>query len=97
MTVRTAIALINQARDEISGEEATGYDADTRFCIDWFEAFGMDGGKSGEAITMAQAYNIGIADLEAAGVFNRPRRIGPPVPSRRVAGGLGPGNRHSPD
>ena len=70
MTVRTAIALINQARDEISGEEATGYDADTRFCIDWFEAFGMDGGKSGEAITMAQAYNIGIADLEAAGVFN---------------------------
>ena len=70
MTVRTAIALINQARDEISGEEATGYDADTRFCIDWFEAFGMDGGKSGEAITMAQAYNIGIADLEAAGVFS---------------------------
>ena len=70
MTVRTAIALINQARDEISGEEATSYDADTRFCIDWFEAFGMDGGKSGEAITMAQAYNIGIADLEAAGVFS---------------------------
>ena len=70
MTVRTAIALINQARDEISGEEATSYDADTRFCIDWFEAFGMDGGKSGEAITMAQAYNIGIVDLEAAGVFS---------------------------
>ena len=70
MTVRTAIALTNQARDEISGEEATSYDADTRFCIDWFEAFGMDGGKSGEAITMAQAYNIGIVDLEAAGVFS---------------------------
>ncbi|MCY3939523.1 MAG: DUF1156 domain-containing protein [Gammaproteobacteria bacterium] len=70
MTVRTAIALINQIRDEISGEEATGYDADTRFCIEWFENFGMDEGKSGDAITMAQAYDIGIEDLENAGVFD---------------------------
>ena len=69
MTVRTAIALINQVRDEIAGEETGGYDADTRFCIDWFEAFGMDGGKAGDAITMAQAYDIGIDGLEAAGVF----------------------------
>ena len=69
MTVRTAIALINQVRDEIAGEETGGYDADTRFCIDWFEAFGMDGGTAGDAITMAQAYDIGIDGLEAAGVF----------------------------
>ena len=70
MTVRTAIALINQVRDEISGEEATSYDADTRFCIDWFDTFGMEEGKSGDAITMAQAYNIGIDDLQNAGVFS---------------------------
>ena len=69
MTVRTAIALINQVRDEISGEEATGYDSDTRFCIDWFDTFGMAESKSGEAITMAQAYGIGIGDLETADVF----------------------------
>ncbi|MCY4192356.1 MAG: DUF1156 domain-containing protein, partial [Rhodospirillaceae bacterium] len=70
MTVRTAIALINQVRDEISGEQATGHDPDTRFCIDWFEAFGMAEAKSGEAITLAQAYGIGIGDLETAQVFN---------------------------
>ena len=70
MTVRTAIALINQVRDEISGEEATGYDPDTRFCIDWFEAFGMERRTSGDAITMAQAYDIGIGALEIAGVFS---------------------------
>ena len=69
MTVRTAIALINQVRDEISGEETSGYDADTQFCIDWFEAFGMSCGKAGDAITMAQAFDIGIDGLEAAGVF----------------------------
>ena len=70
MTVRTAIALINQVRGEISGEEATSYDADTRFCIDWFDAFAYDDGDSGDAITMARAYDIGIVDLEAAGVFS---------------------------
>ena len=69
MTVRTAIALINQVRDEISGEETGSYDADTRFCIDWFEAFGMGSGKAGDAITMAQAYDIGLDGLEGAGVF----------------------------
>ena len=70
MTVRTAIALINQVRDEISGEEAASYDPDTRFCIDWFEAFGMEPGDAGDAITMAQAYAIGIGDLENAEVFS---------------------------
>lgn len=69
MTVRSAIALINQVRDEISGEEATGYDRETRFCIDWFEAFGMDEGASGDAIHLAQAYDIGIDDLVNAGAF----------------------------
>ncbi len=69
MTVRAAIALVNEVRDEIAGEEAAGYDADTRFCIDWFEAFGMGEGRSGDAISMAQAYDIGIGDLETAGVF----------------------------
>ncbi len=70
MTVRTAVALINQVRDEISGEEASGYDPDTRFCIDWFDTFGMAEGKSGDAISMAQAQDIGIGDLETAGVFS---------------------------
>ena len=70
MSVRAAIALINQVRDEISGEEATGYDRETRFCIDWFDEFGMDESPSGDAINMAQAYDIGIDDLQKAGVVS---------------------------
>ena len=70
MSVRAAIALINQVRDEISGEEATGYDRETRFCIDWFDEFGMDESRSGDAINMAQAYDIGIDDLQKAGVVS---------------------------
>jgi len=70
MTVRTAIALINESREEILGEEDAHYDSETRFCIDWFQAFGMADGRSGDAIGMANAYNLGLADLEAAGVFH---------------------------
>ena len=70
MTVRTAIALINEVREEILGEEDAGYDAETRFCLDWFQAFGVSDGKSGDAIGMANAYNLGLADLEQAGVFH---------------------------
>ena len=70
MSVRAAIALINQVRAEISGEEATGYDNETRFCIEWFEEFGMDERASGDAINMAQAHDIGIDALQKAGVVS---------------------------
>ena len=55
--------------DEISGEEAVGYDPVTRFCINWFESVGIGEGNSGDAITMAQAYGIGLNDLETAKVI----------------------------
>ena len=70
MSVKTAIALINQVRDEMSGEEAAGYDPDTCFCIEWFEEFGAGTGAAGTAISMAQAYGISIDDLNNAGVFS---------------------------
>ena len=70
MSVRTAIAVINEVRKEILDGEDARYDPETRFCIDWFQAFGTGDGKSGDAIGMASAYNLGLADLEAAGVFH---------------------------
>jgi putative DNA methylase len=69
MTVRTAIALINEVREEILGEEDAAYDAETRFCLDWFQAFSMNEANAGDAIGMANAYNLGLGDLEQAGVF----------------------------
>lgn len=69
MSVGTAITLINQIRQEVLDREDAGYDAATRFCLDWFEAFGTAKGKSSDAITMANGYAIGLGDLERAGVF----------------------------
>jgi putative DNA methylase len=89
MTVRAAIALINEVREEILGEEDAHYDPETRFCIDWFQAFGTGDGKSGDAIGMANAYNLGLADLEAAGVFHAKGGV-----ARIVKRGDMPGNWH---
>ncbi len=96
MTVRTAIALINQIRDEISGEEATGYDADSRFCLDWFETFNMDEGRAGDAIGMAQAYDVGLDELVHAGVFHARGGVGTTAAARRATSGLGPLHRQAP-
>ena len=73
MTVRKAIAIINEVKDEVSGEEVIGYDPDTRFCIDWFTEFGMTWRDSSDAINMAQAYGISIDELNNAGVFHARR------------------------
>ena len=70
MSVRDAIALINQIREEILGEEDALYDAYTRFCIDWFQIFGMEEGPAGDAINKAQGYNLSIDDGMLAGVFS---------------------------
>ena len=69
MTVRDAIARINEIRDQILSEEDAEYDSYTQFCIDWFQSFGMQQEDAGTAITMAAAYNLGLQNLENAGVF----------------------------
>jgi putative DNA methylase len=69
MSVRDALKLVNQVREEIASEGEGDYDADTRFAIDWFVAHGFAAGKAGDAIGMANAANLGLADLVAAGVL----------------------------
>jgi putative DNA methylase len=62
MTVKTALALINRflAEDD--------FDADTQFCLRWFENFGWAAGKFGDANTLAQAKGTAVNALVAAGV-----------------------------
>ena len=49
LTVRTALQLINQVLDEFLAEQEGDLDADTRFCINWFEQFGFKEGEFGVA------------------------------------------------
>lgn len=69
MSVREALKLINQVREELASEAQGDYDPPTRFAIDWFFVHGHRSSRSGEAITMANAIGLGLADLERAGIF----------------------------
>jgi putative DNA methylase len=69
MTVRTALALINQVLDEVLVEQEGDFDADTRFCVKWFSQFGWNEAAAGEADVLARATNTAVNGLVRGGVF----------------------------
>lgn len=69
MSVRTALALINQALDEIVAEQEGDFDADTRWAIGWFEETGVQAGAFGLAETLCKAKNCSVQGLVEAGIL----------------------------
>ena len=63
MSVKTALQLINRflAEDD--------FDADTQFCLHWFEQHAWETGKFGEADTLARAKGTSVAGVQQAGVI----------------------------
>jgi putative DNA methylase len=68
MTVRTALALINQTLDEILAEQEGDFDPDTRWAIAWFEQYGTNEGPYGVAETLSKAKNSALNGLVQAGI-----------------------------
>jgi putative DNA methylase len=62
MSVKTALQLINRflAEDD--------FDADTQFCLHWFEQHGWETGKFGEADTLARAKGTSVDGVRQSGV-----------------------------
>ena len=73
MSVRTALALINQVLDEILAEQEGEFDPDTRWAIGWYEQFGLAEADSGRAILLTQAKNTSLDGLVAAGIVEARR------------------------
>jgi putative DNA methylase len=69
MSVRTALALINQALDEFLAEQEGEYDADTRWALAWYEQYGFNEGPFGVAETLSKAKNTSVGGLQEAGVL----------------------------
>jgi putative DNA methylase len=69
LTVRTALQLINQELDAFLAESEGDVDADTRFCINWFEQFGFSEDEFGRADVLARAKNTSVDGLVNAGVL----------------------------
>ncbi|MFH1738441.1 MAG: hypothetical protein ABIH23_05490, partial [bacterium] len=69
MSVRTALALINQVLDEYLSEQESEYDADTRWALAWFEQFGLEEGEYGVAEMLSKAKNTSVSGLVESGVL----------------------------
>ena len=64
MSVRTALQIINRflAEDD--------FDIDTQFCLHWFEQYGWESGKFGEADTLARAKGTAVDGVKQSGVLH---------------------------
>ena len=69
LTVREALALINQTLDEVLAEQEGDFDGDTRWALAWFEQSGFDEGDYGVAETLSKAKNTSVGGLVVAGIL----------------------------
>ncbi len=68
VSVREALALINQTLDEMLAEQEGDFDADSRWALAWFEQHGFDAGEYGVAETLSKAKNTSVGGLAEAGI-----------------------------
>lgn len=63
LTVREALALINQTLDEVLAEQEGDFDADTRWALVWFEQYGFDQAEYGVAEQLSKSKNTSVDDM----------------------------------
>jgi putative DNA methylase len=68
LSVREALALINQALDEQLAEQEGDWDEDTRWATYWFDEFAFGTGAFGRADDLARAKNTAVAGVVEAGI-----------------------------
>ncbi|MDU1666525.1 MAG: DUF1156 domain-containing protein, partial [Bradyrhizobium sp.] len=73
VSVRDALALINETLDEALAEQEGDFDADSRWALAWFEQVGFNDGEYGVAETLSKAKNTSVARLSSAGILDSRR------------------------
>lgn len=68
MTVRTALALINQVLAEVLTEQEDEFDNETRWAVAWFEQHGFEEGEFGEAELLSKAKVTTVSGLQETGI-----------------------------
>ena len=69
LTVREALAHINEVLDETLEEQEGDFDSDTRWAVAWFTQHHFDEGEFGDAETLSKAKNTSVAGLVEAGIL----------------------------
>jgi len=73
LSVREALALINQVLDEVLAEQEGDFDADSRWALAWFEQNGFAEGEYGVAETLSKAKNTSVSGMADAGILTSKR------------------------
>ncbi|MCW5970213.1 MAG: transposase [Blastocatellales bacterium] len=73
LSVRDALALINQTLDEALAEQEGDFDAHSRWALAWFEQSGFAEGEFGVADVLARAKNTSVAGMVNAGILSSSR------------------------
>ncbi len=70
LSVREALALINQTLDEALAEQEGDFDADSRWALTWFEQVGFAEGEYGVAEQLSKSKNTAVAGMVQAGIVS---------------------------
>jgi putative DNA methylase len=73
LSVREALALINETLDTALAEQEGDFDADSRWALAWFEQNGFNEGEFGVAETLSKAKNTSVSGLADAGIVESKR------------------------
>lgn len=69
LTVRDALALINQTLDEVLAEQEGDFDADTRWALTWFDDIGFADGPFGKAEQLSKSKNTSVDGMVDARIL----------------------------
>ncbi|MGM0931147.1 MAG: DUF1156 domain-containing protein [Actinomycetota bacterium] len=69
MTVRSALARINEILDQVLNEQEGDFDPATRFAIAWYRQHGYSTGLFGEADSLSRARNTSVDTLARDGIL----------------------------
>ena len=70
MSVRSALARINEVLDELLTEQEGDFDAPTRFALAWYRSHGYDSAAYGEAEDLARARGTAVVSMERSGILS---------------------------
>jgi putative DNA methylase len=73
LSVREALALINETLDEALASQEGDFDADSRWALTWFDQHGFDEGEYGTAEQLSKSKNTAVAGMVEAGIVESKR------------------------
>jgi putative DNA methylase len=73
ISVREALALINETLDEVLAEQEGDFDADSRWALTWFEQSGFAEGDYGVAEQLSKSKNTTVDGMVRAGILESKR------------------------